>query len=183
MPVNVFCETRVLNCYNCSRTIPNLQSQGIILLKDRFDAQVLLCGDACKKEFDIDNQGKIININKVFRLIEGGLSPFRETYYCSLRRLNQAKAELERQKINIVFQSSEKYFKDDFGSAYENDLDSTNYDSKRRMICSECQQLLNLDDEELHKELWGGKPDAFSFLMVDGCTCVMFCDRDCVNYH
>ena len=183
MSINVFCKTRVLNCYNCAQTIPNLEAQGLIILKDKFDSQVLLCGDACKKEFDIDNKGKIININKVFRLIEGGLSPFRETYYCSLRRLNQAKAELEKQNVNIVFQSSEKYHEDNFGSAYENDLDSTNYDSKRRMICSQCRKLLNLDDDELHKELWGEKPDAFSFLMVDGCTCVMFCDRDCVKYY
>jgi hypothetical protein len=181
MAINSFCQICILNCYNCAQTIPNLEAQGLIILKDKFDSQVLLCGDSCKKEFDIDNKGKIININKVFRLIEGGLSPFRETYYCSSRRLKVAKKQLEKQNVNIVFQSSQKYHEDNFGSRYEDDLDSTCYDEKRRMICAYCRKLLDLDDDELRKELWGGKPDAKSFIMADGCTVLMYCDVDCVD--
>jgi len=182
MSINDFCLTRVLNCYNCAQTIPNLGTQGLVILNDRFGAQVLLCGDACKKEFDIDNQGKIININKVFRLIEGGVSPpYKETYFCSLRRLIQVKMELEKQNVTIVFQSRQKYFEDDFGRYYQNDLDSTCYDEKRRMICAYCNKLLDLDDEEIRKELWGGNPDANSYVMSDGCTVVMYCDSECVD--
>ena len=178
MFINKFCCTQIRHCYNCAETITQ---EDHIILHDKFGYQVLLCGDACKKEFDIDNKEEIANINKVFRLIEGGLSPFRESYYCSARRLHQAKTNLEKQNVNIVFQSREKYFYDDFASRYEDALDSTCYDSKRRMICAYCEKLLDLDDEEIRKELWGGKPDANSFIMTDGCTVVMYCDRDCVD--
>jgi len=186
MALNKYCSNEkenTLNCYNCFEVIPSLKTKGIILLKDSMGLQVLLCGDTCKKEFDIDNKGKIININKVFRLIEGGLSPLRETYYCSMRRLHQAKRELEQQNINVVFESTEKWREDDFANYYENDLDSTCYDSKRRMICCECRKLLNLDDEDIHKELFGDSPDEFSRIMSDGCTVTMYCDRDCVKYY
>jgi len=182
--MNNFCksENNVLKCYNCAQMIPNLEKQGLVLVQDNKNTKVLLCSAACLEEFDIDNKEKIININKVFRLIEGGLlSPFRETYYCSLRRLKEAKKQLEKQKINIVFESKKKYFEDDFASRYENDLDSTSYDEKRRMICGSCKKLIDLDNEEIRKELYGEKPDVNSRIYADGCTAVMYCDEDCVD--
>jgi len=40
------------------------------------------------------------------------------------------------------------------------------------MICAYYRKLLNVDD--VRKELWGGKPDAKSFIMADGCTVLMY---------
>jgi hypothetical protein len=156
-----------MNCYNCDKSQEN---GGIV------------CSDICKKEFDIDNEGKIDNINKVYRLIEGGLSPYRQTFYSSMRKLMDAKIQLENQNVNIVFQSTKKYFMDDFVNAYENNLDSTCYDNKRRMICSYCKKLLELDnDEDICKEFWGTNPDEYSTIMFDGCTTLIFCNQECVD--
>ena len=177
--LNAFCrrdiEDNSVICYNCACQIVVSLNHHITIM-DNLHKKVLLCNDGlCKKEFDIDNKGKIININKVFRLIvEGGI----ETYYCSLRRLNDAK---KKEMSNIVFESTEKYDEDDFGSLYENNLDSTCYDSRRRMICAYCKKPIDLDDDENRKELWGGQPDANSHIMPDGCTVLIFCDRDCVD--
>ena len=161
-----------MNCYNCDKRHLSLETED----------GVILCSDTCKEEFDIDNEGKIANINKVFRLIEGGLSPCRETYYSSMRKLMEAKAHLENQNVNIVFQSTKKYFMDNFANAYENNLDSTCYDNKRRMVCSYCKKLLELDDDEdIRTELWGENPDKYSSIMFDGCTALIFCNQECVD--
>ena len=184
MSINTYCrrdiEDNSLICYNCASQLPDEDDKSVITILDKFNKKVLLCNNTtCKKEFDIDNQGKIININKVFRLIVGDGTGNDEVnyYYCSSRRLLQAKQELNK----ILFQSTKKYGIDDFGSRYENDLDSTCYDNERRMICSYCKKLIDLDDDENRKELWGGQPDAHSFIMHDGCTVLIFCDKDCVE--
>lgn len=186
MSINNYCrrdiEDNSLICYNCASQLPEDDDKSVITILDNFNKKVLLCNNTttCKKEFDIDNQGKIININKVFRLIVGdgtGNDGVNYYYYCSSRRLLQAKQELNK----ILFQSTKKYGIDDFGSRYENDLDSTCYDNERRMICSYCKKLIDLDDDENRKELWGGQPDAHSFIMHDGCTVLIFCDKDCVE--
>ena len=181
---NAFCrrdiEDNSIICYNCSSQISDSNTTTIII-QDIFNNKVALCSQTCKKEFDIDNNNKIININKVFRLIEGGLSPHRETYYCSSRRLNIAKQQIEKQNINIVFQSTTKYFEDDFFSQFENNLDSTCYNNKRNLICAFCKKNINLDDDENTKELWGCQPDSFSHIMEDGSTVLIFCNTGCVN--
>ena len=161
-----------MNCYNCDKIQEGLATQD----------SVILCSDTCKKEFDIDNDGKIVNINKVFRLIEGGLSPCRETYYSSMRKLMEAKTQLENQNINIVFQSTKKYFMDEFANSYENNLDSICYDDKRRMICSYCKKLLELDNnEDICKKFWGINPDKYSNIIFDGFTELIFCNKECVD--
>ena len=184
--MNSFCrrdiEDNSLICYNCASLLPEEEDDRVTIL-DNFNKKVVLCNNTtCKKEFDIDNQGKIININKVFRLIIGDGTGNEDYYYCSSRRLLQAKQDflLKKKKI-ILFQSTKKYDIDDFGSRYENDLDSTCYDIQRRMICAYCKKLIDLDDDENRKELWGGQPDAHSYIMHDGCTVLIFCDKDCVD--
>ncbi len=183
MTFNNFCrvdiEDNSLICYNCACKLEEKKDSTLTIL-DQFNKKVVICSENCKKEFDIDNKGKIININKVFRLIvqENGPS-HQEYYYCSSRRLNIAKQDFENKVI--LFQSTSKYDEDDFGSRYENNLDSTCYDDQRRMICSYCKKLIDLDEDENRKELWGGQPDAHSLIMHDGCTVLIFCDKDCVE--
>jgi len=185
---NFFCrrdiEDDTLICYNCACGIENKESCLTVIDKNN---KVVLCSETCKKEFDFDNQGKIININKVFRLIViggggGHQEKEKEYFYCSSRRLNYAKQDFEVNKgKTILFQSTRKYDRDDFGSRYENDLDSTCYDDSRRMICAYCKKLIDLDDDENRKEMWGGQPDVYSHILPDGCTVLIFCDQDCVN--
>lgn len=176
-------EDDTLICYNCASSEVEID-KAITVFDSINENKVVLCGgETCKKEFDIDNQGKIININKVYRLIIRNRSDVhgKEYYYCSSRRLKNAKEDFEKKEQIILFESVKKYDRDDFGSRYENNLDSTCYDEERRMICSYCKKFIDLDDNENRQELWGGQPDVYSQIMRDGCTVLIFCDRDCVD--
>lgn len=166
-------------CYNCNKTLfqsdedqfekmmlelPQiLSSQGVAFVDDEEGHKVLLCSDECGNEFVADNEGDVKNIKKYYHLVHemGADHPFRSVnetscyaFYqeYSKRSLKQKQEELEGEGLKVVFVSSKKVDTD--YNEYRDDLDSSCYDKKQRMICGNCQQLLDLDDNVV---IWESK--------------------------
>lgn len=110
-------DNSIFYCYNCTKIFERRNREGdekILLAKyvdDEEGHKVLICSKKCKHEFDVENEGDVQNIKKVYRLISEsnvcrGTISWEDLY--SQNSLKRRKKKLDEEGVEILYMSPQK---------------------------------------------------------------------------